>query len=85
MRIREHRGSLADSMKTMRTVHGSEELVAVINASLAPFGVTVAPAAIVVMPYGRDIHTGWDTHLITIVGYGVWGMADGPIDDCRSR
>jgi hypothetical protein len=81
MKVREHRGSLADSMRTVREVAGREELFTVIRETLAPFGVLLQPEQITVKPYGgRDERIGWDTHLISVQGYGVWGMADGPIE-----
>jgi hypothetical protein len=80
MKVREHRGNLADSMRTVREVSGREELLAFIRATLAPFGALVEPEHVKVEPYGRDERIGWNTHLIWIEGYGVWGMADGPIE-----
>jgi hypothetical protein len=78
-RIREHRGSLAESMETVRVVNGSkEELFAVIQKSLEPFGREITPDMLTVTPYHYDHRIEWDTYLITIDGYGVWGMADGP-------
>lgn len=32
-----------------------------------------------VEPYGYDDRCGWDVHLVTIDGYGVYGMTDGPL------
>jgi hypothetical protein len=78
--VREHRGSLAESMRTVRPVRDREHLVAIIRASLAPYGHSVKPEQISIDPYGGlDTRIGWDTHLISIEGYGVWGMANGPI------
>lgn len=80
MKVREHRGSLADSMRTVREVAGREELFKLIRETLAPFGELVEPEQIKIEPYGRDERIGWDTYLISVQGYGVWGMADGPIE-----
>jgi hypothetical protein len=81
-RIRIHRGSLADSMETVRVVNGSkEDLFAIIQKSLEPFGREITSDMLTVTPYHYDSRIGWDTHLITIEGYGVWGMADGPLLD----
>lgn len=78
--IREHRGGLNESMKTVRPVRDREHLVAIIRETLAPFGKAIEPEQITVEPYGGlDSRIGWDTHLICIKGYGVWGMANGPI------
>lgn len=78
-KIRQHRGSLSDSMETVRKVEDRAELVRVVQDSLRPFGVDVAADQISVTPYAKDERIGWDTHLIQVEGYGVWGMADGPI------
>jgi len=79
MKVREHRGSLDDSMATVREVKDRAELLGIIQEQLKPFEVSVTHEQIHVEPYCRDERTGWDTWLITIDGYGVWGMADGPI------
>ena len=77
--VREHRGTLADSMGTVQVVRDREHLVEVIRKSLAPFGRPIEPEAITVEPYAFDKRIGWDTYIICIEGYGVWGMANGPI------
>jgi hypothetical protein len=66
-------------METVQPVRDREHLVAVIRKSLAPFGKAIEPASITVEPYIFDGRVGWDTYLICIEGYGVWGMANGPI------
>lgn len=79
-KVREHRGGLAESMKTVREVQDRAELLAIIQEQLRPFHVDVKPEQLRVEPYGGiDERIGWDTYLITIDGYGVWGMADGPL------
>lgn len=79
MKVREHRGHLGDSMATVREVKNRDELLGIIQEQLRPFGVDVKPAQLHVEPYMYDDRIGWNTHIITIDGYGVWGMADGPI------
>ena len=77
--IREHRSGLVESMATVRPVRDREHLVEIIRESLELFGKAIEPEQITVTPYVRDSRIGWDTHLICIEGYGVWGMANGPI------
>jgi hypothetical protein len=77
--IRQHRGGLSESMETVQAVRDREHLVAVIRASLSPFGVPVDAEQITVEPYGFDTRIDWDTYLICIESYGVWGMANGPL------
>jgi hypothetical protein len=36
---------------------------------------------LLVTPYDQDDRNGWDTYLVSIEGYGVWGYTDGPILD----
>lgn len=33
-----------------------------------------------VEPRGYDSRIGWDTHIVTVDGWGVVGMTDGPAD-----
>lgn len=79
MKVREHRGLLSESMATVREVKDRDELLAIIREHLRPFGVEVEPAQLCIEPYTYDGRIGWDTYLISIDGYGVWGMADGPL------
>lgn len=78
-KVREHRGGLDESMATVREVADRADLLEVIRGTLAPFGVDVKAGQLKVEPYCFDRRIGWDTYLITVEGYGVWGMADGPI------
>jgi hypothetical protein len=71
---REHRGSLDDSMATAKPCATRAELLARVRESLAPYAREVPDEALHVEPYGRDERIGWDTYLVTIDGYGVWGM-----------
>ena len=77
--VREHRAGLAESMATARPVRDREHLVAIIRESLGMFDLMIDPSQITVEPYTFDSRIGWDTYLISIEGYGVWGMANGPI------
>ncbi len=77
--VREHRGGLADSMATVQAVRDMAHLVVIIARTLVPDGVAVRWEQVHVEPYVYDDRIGWNTHLITIDGHGVWGMANGPI------
>ncbi len=78
--IRRNSGELlSDSMLTVQSVHDKEHLCEVIKKDLAGFGVRVTPETVSVTPYIYDDRIKWDTYLIEIKGYGVWGMSDGPI------
>lgn len=75
---REHRGSLHDSMATAKPCATRAELLARVRESLEPYAREVPDEALHVEPYRFDERIGWDTYLVTIDGYGVWGMTDGP-------
>jgi hypothetical protein len=64
------------------------ELIAAEFDQFAHIGGTITAEvirkAIVIEPYGppsdrTDHRNGWDTHIIVIQGYGVWGFASGPV------
>jgi hypothetical protein len=82
-RVREHRGSLEDSMKTSAVVADRAALTALMGDSFAYFPTFVLdPEKVKVSPYflSPDQRIGWDvTYIVEIEGYGVWGFTDGPL------
>lgn len=80
MKIREHRGRLEDSMKTVAEIEPTLEAVtAHVNDRLKPWG-PVSPERIAVRPYGGfDARIGWDTYIVVLEGYGPFGFTDGPL------
>jgi hypothetical protein len=76
VKIRQHRGAYDESMATVREVKDREEMIAVIRESLRPYGFEVAPEQVHVRAYTHDVRNGWDTRIITVDGYGVWGYAN---------
>lgn len=71
MKYREHRGGLADSMKTVREIQPSLDALAVI--------LKVPPSSITVEKYGGyDKRIGWDTHIVCVEGRPI-GFTDGPV------
>jgi hypothetical protein len=87
MKFREHRGSLSESMETVIEIEPTKEALALaVDAWRRRLGMplTVIPqvtsANVDVMPYGgRDERIGWETHLVTIKGWGPVGFTDGPL------
>ncbi len=79
--VRQNRATLAETMKTAREVSNRWELWELIlaNTVLPPLVVRAGTSALQITPYGYDARIGRNTFLITIPGYGVWGMADGDI------
>ena len=83
MKIREHRGLLADSMETVREIEPTKEaLFKLIKESFKnwPTMLKIEEKDIHIKPYhGFDDRIGWDTYRVTIDGYGVFGFTDGGI------
>lgn len=77
MKVREHRGGLSESMATVVEIEPTlEALTAHINALFQQMGPVVTPDMIVIHPQGFDARIGWNTYLVAIEGYGVFGMID---------
>lgn len=81
MKFREHRSGLAESMETVVEIKDREELLAYIAKILYPWPTapSVTPETVKVAPYHYDARIGWDTHIVTLEGYGVLGFTDGPL------
>ena len=76
MKIREHRGTLEDSLKTVAEIEPTLEAIAAhINKT---DGSAISPDMITVEEYGYDPRVLWATHLVSVNGR-AWGMTDGPI------
>ena len=77
MKIREHGALLKDSMDTVLEIDNSlNAVVEVINKSLSPYNIIVTPDMVNIEKYYFDDRIDWDTHLVTIKGYGVFGMTN---------
>jgi len=83
MKLREHRGNLAESMATVIEIPPTlEALKTVINNELSVFGVPeITDNMIRIEPYGFDKRINWNTHIVMIAGYGVYGYIDGPLQE----
>jgi hypothetical protein len=80
MKLREHRGLLTDSMETCIEIEPTRDaLESAIKESLLYF-FHFEKKNIHVEPYGYDDRIKWDTHIVTIYGYGVYGFTDGPLN-----
>jgi len=78
MKFRFHRGSLADSIKTLVELKGRDDLVKHCQSLLGQDFV-FEPSALKVEPYGSggDERIGWEhVFVVTIEGYGVIGFTD---------
>ncbi len=80
VKVREHRGSLNESMQTAFEVSSRAELTSAVQKSLGRFMITpITEDDIVVEPYGYDSRINWNTHIISVKGRGVYGFSNGPI------
>ncbi len=79
--VRQHRGTLEESRRSAKTVSNRLELWDLImdTTILPPMVIRAGTAALQLEPYGYDKRISKYTYLINIVGYGVWGMAEGEI------
>jgi len=82
VKLREHRGSLADSLATTIEIDPTiDALLLAIRNALAPYDVTVEAGMVKVSPYGFDERIGWNAHIVTVDGYGVFGFTNGPLNE----
>lgn len=76
MRVREHRGSLVDSLKTVKQIPATkEDLADHINGVLG-LPVMFGPGSITIVDQGMDERIGWNAYLIVVEGLGVFGYCD---------
>ena len=83
MKLRQHRGGLAESMATTIEIEATATaLLAAMQPVMVSYGVDLTPEMIHVKPCGgMDERIGWDTYIVTIDGCGVYGFTDGPLLD----
>lgn len=82
MKLREHRASLRESMASVVTIAPTREAILThINLVLAPYERTFTDQEFTIEYYGRDERIGWDQYYILILGFGVFGFIDGPVEE----
>lgn len=76
--FREHRGGLAESMKTIVKVNNHKELVEHCKTIMAKNNETFEPDNLNIAPYGgADSRIGWESvYIVTIKGHGVIGYTN---------
>ena len=77
--FRDHRYLLEDSMDTVREIKNLDDLILDMQKGLRFFGQDVARDQVTVKQYCYDNRIGWDTYIVIIEGYGVYGFTDGPL------
>ena len=83
MKLGEHRGMLSDSMETVIEIPATmDALKSAIDNSLQFIGI-VNVKRIHVKHYCFDKRINWDTHIVTIDDYGVFGFTDAPVPNAR--
>lgn len=76
MRVRQHRGSLVESLKTVKQIPSTKEALADHINSVMNYPVNIGPGSIFLIPQGFDDRIAWNTYLISIEGLGVFGYCD---------
>lgn len=81
-KYRDHRGSFADAMLTMQLFESKDDLVTYLQSLVDKFGVGVYDCTqITIKPYIKEPDIGWDTHIVSLEGYGVFGFTDRPVQE----
>ena len=77
-KYRDHRELLCDSMETAREFETKKDLVEYLQMSVDKYGAGKYNCQnITIEPYGFDNRIGWNTHIVHLEGYGVFGFTDG--------
>ncbi|MCK9567521.1 hypothetical protein M0R72_01065 [Candidatus Pacearchaeota archaeon] len=80
MKLRQHRGGLAESMATTIEIEPTMEALLVAIRERYKGLMDVADDAVSVNPHGHhDKRNNWNTHIVVIQGFGVYGFTDGPL------
>lgn len=83
VQFREHKGSLSDSMKTLKTFNTLDELRLHVMEIMRTYGASISASSIVIEPYSDqpDDRIGWQrTFVVNVVGgdtQGVVGFTNG--------
>ncbi len=83
MLFREHRETLAESMETcVEMLNSKDTLTEYILNVLEDYGYTKQDilSDISVPYYAYDKRNGWDTYIVLLKGYGVFGFTNEPVD-----
>jgi hypothetical protein len=79
MKIRIHRGGLAESMATIANIEPTAEAIAeYLRSHWGGLGYGVFSNDITVEPYCRDDRIGWDTYIVLMKDCAV-AFTDGPL------
>ena len=78
MKFREHRGGLDESMATLVEVPDRAALLEYLRKLAEPWPTfpPISSETVHIEPYIWDSRIGWNTHIVTLDGYGVVGFTD---------
>lgn len=82
MKLRQHKGGYDESMATTVELESTKAalLQAITNSGLIRIPNPLTEDQIHVEPVKIDSRNGWNTHIVTIQGWGVYGYTDGPLN-----
>ena len=79
MKLRLYRGGLAESMATIVEIEPTmEALLQEVRKEMANV-ISFPDSALTIKPYGFDSRTNWNTYIVEIQSFGVYGFTDGPL------
>ena len=81
MKLRQHRGGFSESMATVVEIEPTRStLLQAIRASdMIGLPESITEDHLRVIPTGIDTRNRWDTHIVTIKDWGIYGYTDGPL------
>ncbi len=76
--FRPHRGSLQESMDAVVEVESFSALINMIKSDLSQYGhdLEINENTVSVREYHYDRRNGWDTHIVSLERYGVFGFTN---------
>ncbi len=81
-KYRDHRELLVNSMSTVQEFLSRDDLIKYLQVSLDEYGPGKYDCSkVTVKKYGNGIdeRIGWNTHIVHLEGFGVFGFTDGPV------
>lgn len=81
MRLRQHKGGYAESMATMVEVEPTRPalLQAILDSGMVGLPESLTEDHLGVTFASVDPRNHWNTHIVTIKDWGVYGYTDGPL------
>ncbi len=68
---------MADSMKTVKEIGPTKaDLIAYLKEALKEWDVIITPLTVTVEYYAYDDRIGWETYIVKIKNWGVFGFID---------